>query len=98
MCRTPASTAGSTRWSHCARAGVHGALDGRRADRPLGRIEPRQPGRMTDTVLNLRGLRCPLPALKTRKALTRLASGDRLVIECTDPLSAIDIPNLLRET
>ena len=77
---------------------MHGALDGRRADRPLGRIEPRQPGRMTDTVLNLRGLRCPLPALKTRKALTRLASGDRLVIECTDPLSAIDIPNLLRET
>lgn len=53
---------------------------------------------MTETVLDLRGLRCPLPALKTRKALTRLASGDRLVVECTDPLSAIDIPNLLRET
>ena len=53
---------------------------------------------MSETMLNLRGLRCPLPALKTRKALTRLASGDRLVIECTDPLSAIDIPNLLRET
>ena len=53
---------------------------------------------MTETVLNLRGLRCPLPALKTRKALTRLAAGDRLVVECTDPLTAIDIPNLLRET
>jgi tRNA 2-thiouridine synthesizing protein A len=53
---------------------------------------------MTETTLNLRGLRCPLPALKTRKALTRLASGDRLVVECSDPLSAIDIPNLLRET
>ena len=53
---------------------------------------------MSETMLNLRGLRCPLPALKTRKALTRLASGDRLVVECTDPLSAIDIPNLLRET
>jgi tRNA 2-thiouridine synthesizing protein A len=53
---------------------------------------------MTETVLNLRGLRCPLPALKARKALTRLASGDLLVIECTDPLTAIDIPNLLRET
>ena len=25
-------------------------------------------------------------------------SGDVLVIECTDPLAAIDIPNLLRET
>jgi tRNA 2-thiouridine synthesizing protein A len=53
---------------------------------------------MTETVLNLRGLRCPLPALKARKALTRLASGDLLVLECTDPLSAIDIPNLVRET
>jgi len=59
---------------------------------------PGEPARMADTVLNLRGLRCPLPALKTRKALTRLAAGDRLVVECTDPLSAIDIPNLLRET
>jgi tRNA 2-thiouridine synthesizing protein A len=53
---------------------------------------------MVETVLNLRGLRCPLPALKTRKALKGLAAGDRLVVECTDPLSTIDIPNLLRET
>jgi len=53
---------------------------------------------MTETTLNLRGLRCPLPALKTRRALSRLASGDRLVVECTDPLSTIDIPNLLQET
>ena len=34
---------------------------------------------MPDTTLDLRGLRCPLPALKTRKALTRLAAGERLV-------------------
>jgi tRNA 2-thiouridine synthesizing protein A len=53
---------------------------------------------MTETTLDLRGLRCPLPALKTRKALSRLASGDRLVVECTDPLSTIDIPNLLQQT
>jgi tRNA 2-thiouridine synthesizing protein A len=53
---------------------------------------------MTDTTLNLRGLKCPLPALKVRKALTRLSPGDVLLAECTDPLSAIDIPNLLRET
>ena len=53
---------------------------------------------MADTVLNLRGLKCPLPALRTRKELSRLAAGDELVVECTDPLSAIDIPNLLRET
>jgi tRNA 2-thiouridine synthesizing protein A len=53
---------------------------------------------MAETNLDLRGLKCPLPALKTRKALTRLTTGDTLVVECTDPLSAIDIPNLLRET
>jgi tRNA 2-thiouridine synthesizing protein A len=53
---------------------------------------------MAETTLNLRGLKCPLPALRTRKALTKLAPGDILVVECTDPLSEIDIPNLTRET
>lgn len=53
---------------------------------------------MSETTLDLRGLRCPLPALKVRKALRSLAAGDRLVVECTDPLATIDIPNLLRET
>ena len=53
---------------------------------------------MAETNMNLRGLKCPLPALKTRKALKGLKAGDTLVIECTDPLAAIDIPNLLRET
>ena len=53
---------------------------------------------MAEINLNLRGLKCPLPALKTRKALTRLASGDEIVVECTDPLAGVDIPNLLRET
>ena len=53
---------------------------------------------MSETVLDLRGLRCPLPALKTRKALTRLAAGDRLVVECTDPLATLDIPNLIGQT
>jgi tRNA 2-thiouridine synthesizing protein A len=53
---------------------------------------------MAETTLNLRGLKCPLPALRTRKALTKLAAGDVLVVECTDPLSELDIPNLVRET
>ena len=53
---------------------------------------------MADKTLNLRGLKCPLPALRTKKALRGMAAGDLLTIECTDPLTAIDIPNLLRET
>ena len=47
--------------------------------------------------LDLTGLKCPLPVLHTRKALRRLAPGARLVVTCTDPLAAIDIPNMIRE-
>ena len=50
------------------------------------------------TKLDLTGLKCPLPVLKTRKALKTLIAGDRLEVHCTDPLSVIDIPNLIRET
>ncbi|TVR12057.1 MAG: preprotein translocase subunit TatB [Salinarimonadaceae bacterium] len=53
---------------------------------------------MSETVLDLRGLKCPLPALKTRKALTRMAPGDVIRVECTDALAAIDIPHLVAET
>ena len=52
---------------------------------------------MTTTKLDLTGLKCPLPALMTRKALKALKPGDRLEVHCTDPLSVIDIPNLIRE-
>jgi len=52
----------------------------------------------TRTTLDLTGLKCPLPALKTRKALKPLQPGDQLEVHCTDPLSVIDIPNLIRET
>jgi len=53
---------------------------------------------MTTTTLDLSGLKCPLPALKTRKALKSVKAGDFLEVRCTDPLSVIDIPNLIRET
>jgi tRNA 2-thiouridine synthesizing protein A len=53
---------------------------------------------MTESKVNMRGLKCPLPVLKTRKLLSGMAAGEVLVIECTDPLVAIDIPNLIRET
>jgi tRNA 2-thiouridine synthesizing protein A len=48
--------------------------------------------------VNMRGLKCPLPTLKTRKLLSKMAAGEVLIIECTDPLTTIDIPNLVRET
>jgi tRNA 2-thiouridine synthesizing protein A len=49
-------------------------------------------------VLDLSGLKCPLPVLRTRKALRGLNPGDQLQVICTDPLAAIDVPNLVRET
>lgn len=51
-----------------------------------------------DHELDLAGLKCPLPALKTAKFLKGLTPGVRVRVTCTDPMAAIDIPNLLRET
>jgi tRNA 2-thiouridine synthesizing protein A len=51
-----------------------------------------------EKIINLRGLKCPLPALRARKALGGMKSGEVLVAECTDPLTVIDIPNLLNQT
>jgi tRNA 2-thiouridine synthesizing protein A len=52
---------------------------------------------MAEKVLDLRGLKCPLPVLKTRKAMGPMRKGARLWVETTDPLAAIDIPNFCRE-
>lgn len=47
--------------------------------------------------LDLTGLKCPLPVLRTRKALLSMKPGDHLRVICTDPLAGIDVPNLVRE-
>jgi tRNA 2-thiouridine synthesizing protein A len=53
---------------------------------------------MTEKTCDLRGLKCPLPVLRTRKALAGMRPGDVLVVACTDPLAVIDIPTLLAQT
>ena len=53
---------------------------------------------MSSRKLDLSGLKCPLPVLRTRKALKSLQPGDRLEVVCTDPLAAIDLPHLILET
>ena len=56
-------------------------------------------GTTLDTIpLDLRGLKCPLPVLRVRKALGVARPGSLLVVHCTDPMAAIDLPNLARET
>jgi tRNA 2-thiouridine synthesizing protein A len=47
--------------------------------------------------LDLKGLKCPLPVLKTRKALMAMQRGERLLVTCTDAMAVIDIPHLVRE-
>lgn len=48
-------------------------------------------------VYDLRGLKCPLPVLKTRKRMVSLAPGALIEIETTDPLAVIDIPHFCNE-
>jgi tRNA 2-thiouridine synthesizing protein A len=44
--------------------------------------------------LDLRGLKCPLPALLARRALARLAPGAEIEVVADDPLAAVDIPHM----
>jgi tRNA 2-thiouridine synthesizing protein A len=44
--------------------------------------------------LDLRGLKCPLPALLAKKALAGLAPGARLLVLADDPMAAVDIPHM----
>ena len=48
-------------------------------------------------MLDLSGLKCPLPALMTRRALARLIPGARITVVATDPLAVVDIPHMCGE-
>jgi tRNA 2-thiouridine synthesizing protein A len=45
---------------------------------------------MSDTLLDARGLKCPLPVLRARKAMQSLAPGAVLQVLATDPGSVRD--------
>jgi tRNA 2-thiouridine synthesizing protein A len=47
--------------------------------------------------IDVRGLKCPLPVLKTAKRMMPLDSGSRVVVLTTDPMAAIDIPHFCQE-
>jgi tRNA 2-thiouridine synthesizing protein A len=51
-----------------------------------------------DTILDLRGLRCPQPVLRAKKALRDVPVGGALILECTDPLTVIDVPHFVNQT
>lgn len=47
---------------------------------------------MPDEIIDCRGLKCPLPVLKTEKRLGQLKAGSRVTVLATDPIAKIDIP------
>jgi tRNA 2-thiouridine synthesizing protein A len=52
----------------------------------------------TTTILDTRGLNCPLPVLKANKALRGMAPGATLTVLATDPAAVKDFPAYAEET
>jgi tRNA 2-thiouridine synthesizing protein A len=48
-------------------------------------------------VLDLRGLKCPLPALFARRALERAKPGEEIEVLADDPMARIDVPHMCRQ-
>jgi len=51
-----------------------------------------------DQELDARGLNCPLPILRTKKALNDMLSGSVLKVLATDPASVKDFQAFARQT
>jgi tRNA 2-thiouridine synthesizing protein A len=51
-----------------------------------------------DQVLDAKGLSCPLPILKTKKAVEALSKGQVLKVETTDPGSKNDMASWAKRT
>ncbi len=52
---------------------------------------------LNPVLYDLRGLKCPLPVIKTRKKLAAMASGTLIRVDTTDPLAVIDMPHFCNE-
>ena len=53
---------------------------------------------MSDAVLDVKGMNCPLPVLKANRALRALTPGDKLRVLATDRASVADFRAFCRET
>ncbi len=53
---------------------------------------------MADQTLDAKGLNCPLPILKAKKALKGMSGGQVLAIESTDPGSVADFAAFCNQT
>ena len=52
----------------------------------------------SDTELDVRGLKCPLPILRTKKALAEMQAGQVLKVLATDPSAVKDFEAFTRQT
>ena len=47
--------------------------------------------------IDVRGLKCPLPVLKTARRMRGFSAGTLFVVLTTDPMAAIDLPHFCSE-
>jgi tRNA 2-thiouridine synthesizing protein A len=57
----------------------------------------RQMDEIAQDEIDLRGLKCPLPALMARRKLRSVASGTTIKIVTDDPMASIDVPHMCRQ-
>ncbi len=53
---------------------------------------------MADVEIDTKGMNCPIPIVKTKKALKKLEVGDEVRVEATDPGSVADFNAFCRST
>jgi tRNA 2-thiouridine synthesizing protein A len=51
-----------------------------------------------DEIADLKGLNCPMPVLKTKKALDKIEGGKILRVDLTDAGSKSDLPAMIKRT
>jgi tRNA 2-thiouridine synthesizing protein A len=54
-------------------------------------VSSEEAGEFPVAEVDCRGLLCPLPVLRTRQALEKLAPGAVVAVVCTDPASELDL-------
>ena len=47
--------------------------------------------------IDLKGLKCPLPALFAKRALGKARPGEQVLVVTDDPMAAIDVPHMCRQ-
>jgi tRNA 2-thiouridine synthesizing protein A len=48
-------------------------------------------------IIDVRGLKCPLPVLKAARRMQPYSAGTRFLLITTDPMAAIDVPHFCNE-